>query len=105
MGTEIVRPSSKSTDNVSSVTLTLAALGSAGVTTTEGIPFISQPLQIFSCDSLNIAEFLTIVAVVISQQHIWIKPELGTLVLSIYVHMTWLNAIVRVKVETVRPNS
>ena len=41
MGTEIVRPSSKSTVKVSSVIMTSTALGGVSTATAEGIPFMS----------------------------------------------------------------
>ena len=52
IGTLIVRPSSKSTDRVSSVTLTWRIL--ARVTSAEVIPFISQSLHVLLGDSLDL---------------------------------------------------
>src|SRR5439155_9550115 len=40
MGTAMVRPSSRSTDTVSSVTVTLTILGRVSVITAEGVPFM-----------------------------------------------------------------
>ena len=54
MGTETVRPSSRSTESVSSVIVTFRIL--ANVTTAEFVPFISQQLQILVHDTLNVAQ-------------------------------------------------
>jgi hypothetical protein len=102
-GTEIVRPSSSSTDNVSSVTVTLTILGNVRGTTAEGVPFMSQHLQILTDKAFNVTELFTTIA--ISQRDVRIKPELRALVLSIYVHVARLITIVRIEIETIRANS
>jgi len=59
MGTAMVRPSSRSTDRVSSVTNTLTTLDSASGGAAEDVPFIFQNLQILTDDALYVAQFFS----------------------------------------------
>src|SRR4029450_13940348 len=61
--TAIVRPSSRSTDTVSSVTVTLMILGRMSVTTAEGVPFMSQSLQMLTDNALDVTQLSAAIAV------------------------------------------
>src|SRR3990170_6161165 len=105
MGTEIVRPSSRSTDRESSVIVTLTTLARVSVTAAECIPFIYQDLQILTDDALNIAQLLSVIAIIVCQCYVGVKPEFGAPILSVHVHMAWLAAIVRVEVDAIGTDS
>ena len=62
MGTEIVRPSSRSTVNVSSETDTRTALVGVSVASTEFVPFTAQQFNMLAGDTLNLAQLLPAVA-------------------------------------------
>ena len=53
-GTAMGRPSSRPTDTVSSVTVTLMRLGRVNVTTAEGVPGMSQGLQLLVEKALDV---------------------------------------------------
>jgi hypothetical protein len=63
---------------------------------------MSQSLQIFSQDAFNITQLFSSLAVIFSQGHIGVEPELCTNVLANYVHMAWLIAVMGIKVEPTR---
>lgn len=94
IGTEMVRPSSRSTDRVSSVTVTEMALGNVRVTTAEIIPFNSQFLQVFLGYSFDISQLFPAIAIILGQGHIGIEPEFGAHCLSVDVYVAWLITIV-----------
>src|SRR5437879_209094 len=103
MGTDTVRPSSRSTESVSSVTTTFETL--ANVTSTEFIPFISQQLHLATYGALNVAQFLTTVAAICDQRCVRIQPELCAEILAVNMHMSRLRTIVRIKIQAVRSGS
>src|SRR2546428_3788288 len=86
MGTAIVRPSSRSTDRVSSVTVALTTLGRMSVTTADCVPFISQGLQMLTHHALDFTKLSAAIAVVCCQRDVGIKPEFGAPVLAVDVH-------------------
>jgi hypothetical protein len=55
---------------------------------------MSQSLQVFSHDAFNVTQLFSIIAAILSQRHIGIKPELGAPILVVYVHVTWFVTVV-----------
>jgi hypothetical protein len=76
-------------------------LGRVSVTTAEGVPFISQSLQRLTDNALDVTSFTAAIAVICGQGDIRIEPEFGAPTLSVYVHMSRLTTIIRVKVEAI----
>ena len=52
-------------------------------------------------DTLNVAKLSATVTMIFRQCNVWVKPVFGTLVFSIYVHVTRLTTVVGVKVDTI----
>lgn len=95
------RPSSRSTDSVSSVTWTAITLGGASVKT-ESVPFIAQSLQVLINEAFDLAKLTSTKTKVVSQSYFWIKPELGALIVSIYMRMPRLCTVLRPEIKAIR---
>src|SRR5438093_11616704 len=101
IGKAIVRPSSRSTLSVSSVTVTctIRLIASAAA---EGIPLISQNLQVLSDNPFELSQLPPAIAVVLRQCNVRIDPKFCTDVLPVNLRVSRLSAVVRVKIETIR---
>src|SRR5262245_39202556 len=73
--TAMVRPSSRSTDTVSSVTVTLMILGRVSVTTAEDVPYMFQGLQMRTDNALEVTSLSAALAVIGGQRDVGIQPE------------------------------
>jgi hypothetical protein len=80
-------------------------LGRVSVTTAEGVPFMSQSLQMLTDNALDVTQLSAAIAVICSQPDIGIQPEFSASALSVYVHMPPLTTIIRIKVKAIRPSS
>jgi hypothetical protein len=104
MGTEMLRPSLKSTDRVSSVTVTLMASGISSSIGEVRIPRLYKVNLTFCHYFLNPSDFITGKSGIELQTH-WIKPEFCCLVLSLDMYMVWLITVTGIEEKTVRPKN
>src|SRR5919108_557053 len=98
-GTEMVRPSLKSTASVSAVTLTFCAFASA---VKELIPTPQQIFPILLNHSLYAVDLSPAEAAAVLQPH-GVKPELGLVVVPFDVDVWRLVRVTSIKEEPVRP--
>src|SRR5438105_857729 len=103
-GTEIVRPSDKSTVTVSLVTRTWVARTAAPLAVEELIPCLQEMKLMLLDKRLNTFEFFAIESPMALQPN-WIKPEFRLIVIALNVDVRRLAAITRVKEKPVRPGS
>ena len=90
----MVRPSSKSTESVSSVTATAVILAKLIFAEAETVPFKSQNLHVLAQYMFNHSKLSAIEAEIIRKRYIRVKPELCAQIIAVYMHMTRLSAIV-----------
>jgi hypothetical protein len=98
-GTEIVRPSLKSTIRLSSVTITLWALAS---TVKELIPTPQQAITVLLNQCLYPIDLISTIPTAILQSD-GIEPELGDIVVTFNMSVRRLVAVGRVKEEPISP--
>ncbi len=85
IGTEMVRPSSRSTESISSETITVTAPASASVPTAEGVHSCPK-VSTFSSAILSISRIFFATVTMTSTRRYQGQPESRTLILPVHMH-------------------
>ena len=96
----MVRPSLRSTVNVSSVTITFVAAGTTISASEEVIPSLQELFAIVSDNLLDTSDFGT-PEVTAAGQAKWIQPDLRHALLTLYVYVRRFAAITRLEEKTI----
>lgn len=100
-GTEMLRPSLKSTESVSSDTVTFCANGASNSTAEVLIPCLHQFDSVISHQRFNPCN-LDARKTTAALQPNGIKPELRNAVVSLHMNVLWFVAVTRIEEESVR---